>query len=311
MDPIKVVNCIWIGNPMHTLHYIALRHNIVECENAGWKLQLWTDKYENIPGDLRKYTQLLPQHLLALESHPAARTPAGTKVRLPHMVDLIRYHLLLETGGAYLDCDDFLLTSPDEIFDTSKVNWLMESKYCITNSLIYVPNTNNDQIRGILDLIGDPTYDTEEWASTGPTAVTEYMYRKYFKFNSLVAVIEIGLNRKLDVKEYASGIRAPNLYEVMLNGLYPIHLITESEGTPIKWTRFFKMIERGEEFDMQKYKREGFKMCGLFGSQVGAGKFNGDPTYVSFSTNTGQYHFALGDRGVMKIHQDGSIGYNI
>lgn len=281
------LNLIWIIGKMHEMHYRAIEHNLIELKDSDWNIVIWTDSFDNVHPDFHEYTSLLPDGLVdRLSNHHAARTPAGTKIRIPHLVDLIRYYLLIQEGGAYMDCDEFLLCTPDQYFDTTKTNFLMEHKYMATNSHIYVPNTSSPILNGMLELLDNDNYDSSDWASTGPHLVTTYLLSKYAS------------NLPEDISRNQYGY--PYLYQIKEDDLYPdVHLIPE-EVFPIKWTRYHKMINEGIPFDMNEYREKGYKIVGLFGSQLSKGSYKDGDIEVTFMTNTGTHTFVHGDKGIMK-----------
>ncbi len=288
MSVVKTINYIWILNKMHMLHYLALQHNRIQLEGTGWDMKIWTDDIRNVHPDFRDIAHVIdPELIIRLSQHKAARTPSGTKLRIPHLVDLIRYHILLENGGAYQDCDEFWLTSPDEVYDITRTNFLMEHKYMITNSNIFCPTTQDEHIQGILDFIDSdhPDFDYSCWAATGPYAVTPYLMNK-FKDN---------LPSDIARNQY----NYPHTYTIEEQNCYPgVHLIPESVF-PIKWTRYHRMINDGIPFDMNKYRDDGYKIVGLFGSQIHKGAYKDGEIYVDFITNTGHHRFIHGEKGTM------------
>lgn len=281
---VKNINYIWIMNRMHKMHKLAIEHNLIELQNTGWSAVIHTDDINNVHPDFRHLAVMIdPEMLERLSQHPAARTPAGTKLRVPHLVDLLRYNIIYTEGGAYMDCDEFLLCNPDEYFEVDKLNFLMEHKYMITNSYIYAPAPGNQILKGILDYIDSPEFDYEPWASTGPHAVTQFLMQ-HFKDN-------------LPSDIWRNQYEYPHTYTIEEKNCYPgVHLIPESVY-PIKWTRFHKMLNEGIPFDMLKYKREGYKIVGLFGSQVHKGSYKDGDLVTVFITNTGTHEFIFGEAG--------------
>ncbi len=288
MSVVKTINYIWILNKMHMLHYLALQHNRIQLAGTGWDMKIWTDDIRNVHPDFRDIAHVIdPELIIRLSQHKAARTPSGRQLRIPHLVDLIRYHILLENGGAYMDCDEFLLASPDKLYDTSRTNFLMEHKYMITNSHIYVPDTNNEHIRGILDFIDSdhPDFDYSCWASCGPYAVTPYMMNK-FKDNLPADIARNQYNY-------------PYLYDIIEKDLYPgIHIIPESVFK-IKWPTYHKMLNEGIPFDTDQMKKDGYLILGMFGSQIHKGAYKDGDIKMHLVTNTGKHTFIHGEKDMM------------
>lgn len=284
----KNIHFIWIGRMMRPLNQIVTDHNILELKDTDWTINIWTDKMDNLPDRYHQYAKLLDASKLEeWKVHPAVYDAGNDDLRFPHLVDLIRYNLLLEHGGLYCDTDDFLLGDPSQLIDFTRLNVIQESARWITNSLIYAPTPNNEALKGIWDWImtGQVRYTT--WAVTGPIAVTNYLYYKYEKELKSYSQDEVNLD--------SSGW--PRVSDLIKHDVYKCVNIIPDTIFVMKWNRFHSMIKKGIPFDTQEYRNRGYKMLGMFGSvDLRGDHFPAEGTKVVFLTNHGPRDVMLGQR---------------
>lgn len=285
---IKDIHFIWVWRFMRPLNQVVMDHNIKEIEThmPDWSISIWTDDIRNIPDRMRKYVKLVDNdYLLKMKTHPAVLDSTSGEFRVPHYVDMIRLKVLMDNGGIYLDSDDFMIGDISSLIDPNNLNIIQESRRWMTNSFMYSPEVRHPDVVGIYNYIMDGMVRYATWAATGPIAVTQYYYDKA----SDVIKADAGINK--DSQGW------PLLKDVMDRGLYPGLTIIPDTIYPIKWQRFLKIIATGLTFDIEEYRKKGFKMLALYGSVDTRGdQFPEDGVDVKFNTNSGLHTIRLGHK---------------
>lgn len=173
----KTIHQIWINGDPAYYHLAGIRNNYRKAMEAGWSYKLHTNVRYRLPIDLWALTRELPQDLIDQYSKlPCCSNSRSTKVA--HVVDLLRYKILSEGGGMYLDCDDYLFVSPEKLISYHQEGTLMALDQSARSSLVRLTNaclydSTGESVSKVLERALE--VDNDQWGSTGP-GLLESMY---------------------------------------------------------------------------------------------------------------------------------------
>ena len=155
----KVVHQVWVGGPMKDFEK-QCTDQVKSALGADWEYKLWNEKNIRTLKYIDKETV-----------NKAGSTTHG----LAKVVDLVRYAILYEFGGVYMDTDFILHTDFNELLDLDFfVGIAYDAKPIIFNGLIgCTPKLELVQALSILD---QPLEGKEVMDITGPWFATRRMF---------------------------------------------------------------------------------------------------------------------------------------
>ena len=169
------IHFIWLGpNPLGQCEYIAIKSafNVYQIRVWLWTYNLndkdvWLDRLK----DYIEMKSLDDQWISRMN-----KLPSPVK-----MSDYLRYCILYEYGGLYLDTDTLSVRSIFNILDlTDSVNAARDS-HPVNNAIIFVGRPHDPVMNRILnqgiDLIDNHATSLSSYATLGPDLLTEYVDR--------------------------------------------------------------------------------------------------------------------------------------
>jgi mannosyltransferase OCH1-like enzyme len=151
----KIIHQIWIGDQSKKPEKIM---NTWKIKHPDWEYKIWTE--ENLPS-LKNQKQFNQMEELAGKA------------------DILRYELLYNYGGVYIDADTICLNSLDDFFLKNDSFTCWENEYC-TTGLIHNGHLgacpNNELMKELINYISlqDQIYfgPLNAWKVTGPVLIT-------------------------------------------------------------------------------------------------------------------------------------------
>ena len=165
MPPIpKTIHQVWIGPSKPPYHWInSFKENFLQ-KYPGWKYKLWTEK------DIQELT-LINRDIYDKEENISGK------------VDILRYELLYQFGGVYIDSDILWLDNKplDPLLENTNLTRMFVGRedhrmmgICVIGSAIH-----NPILKYTIDLLKSTYPETrlqnkwEPWISSGPVFFTE------------------------------------------------------------------------------------------------------------------------------------------
>ena len=164
----KVIHQIWLGDQSKRPNHLMQTWKDM---NPDWGHIVWTE--DNLP-ELRNIKQF------------------NAMKELPGKADILRYELLFDHGGVFVDADAECIHPLDDFFADNDSFCCWENEYIRTGLMSngYLGATQNNVLMGhIIDIIGQMDYETmftlpplSAWKTTGPVlltnAVRSHQYNK-------------------------------------------------------------------------------------------------------------------------------------
>jgi len=156
----KIIHQIWLGDQSKRPN--SLIQTWID-KNPSWKHMLWTD--DNLPELFCKKQ---------FDECPS----------LPGKADILRYQILRDEGGFFIDADSECVNSLDDFFTNNKVFCCWENEQVRTGLMAngYLACEKNCQLMSVIleHIIQFPNmnyHPLETWAITGPMLLTNTVYR--------------------------------------------------------------------------------------------------------------------------------------
>jgi len=156
----KIIHQIWLGD--QSKRPSKFIETWIE-KNPSWQHKLWTD--DNLP-QLKCKKQF--------DECPS----------LPGKADILRYQILHDEGGFFIDADSECVNSLDDFFTNNKVFCCWENEQVRTGLMAngYLACEKNCQLMNVImdQIIQFPNmnyHPLETWAITGPMLLTNTVYR--------------------------------------------------------------------------------------------------------------------------------------
>ncbi len=181
-----LVHQIWIGSKPPPLEWM----NTVQafCTTHGHRYMLWGNQ-EIKQLRLQSYPGILELFLYFLQSSEEHKFPA--------MADILRYVILYEYGGIYIDADTVVL-KPDMFHDFLQQNpkgivlgWEKEDESLIANSVMlcqqyhFLMKEMIDQLPGFCH----ENRTKAVWEKTGPGFITEFYHKTGRFYNGEITLV--------------------------------------------------------------------------------------------------------------------------